>query len=216
MEEAKQRKGALSHTRSIAYVGLTIAIMAVSAWVTVPIGPVPLTLQMFAFTFAIVLLTPSQCIAAVAGYLLLGAVGVPVFSGMRGGIGVLSGVTGGYLWGYLLGAAAAVLFLSVVRQRMDAKAGCAVRDGSEAAVERASAGMGAKVILFLRNAGFELMAGVIFTGIAYLCGWAQYMVVAHVSAQVAFWSAIAPFIVVDLVKIVVAVICARSVKTAIS
>ena len=80
-----------SRTRSIAFVGLTIAVMAVSAWVTIPLGPVPFTLQMFAMAFAVVVLTPREAIAAIAGYLALGAVGVPVFSGMRGGIGVLAG-----------------------------------------------------------------------------------------------------------------------------
>ena len=78
-----------TRARSIAYVALTIAIMAVSAWITVPLGPIPFTLQMFAFTFAIVVLRPSEAMAATLGYLALGAIGVPVFSGMRGGIGVL-------------------------------------------------------------------------------------------------------------------------------
>lgn len=97
-------------TRSVVFVGLTIAIMAVSAWVVVPLGPIPFTLQMFAITFAIVVLSPKEAIAAITGYLLLGAVGVPVFSGMRGGIGVLAGPTGGFLWGYLFGVAAAARF----------------------------------------------------------------------------------------------------------
>ena len=88
-----------SRTRAIAYVAMTIAIIAVSAWVTVPIGPVPFTLQMFAVTFALLILKPKQAIAAIAGYLALGAIGVPVFSGMRGGVGVLMGPTGGFLWG---------------------------------------------------------------------------------------------------------------------
>ena len=111
METARTKTSASARTRSVAFVGLTIAIMAVSAWVTVPLGPVPFTLQMFAITFAIVVLRPKEAIAAIAGYLLLGAVGVPVFSGMRGGLGVLAGPTGGFLWGYLLGVSAAVLFL---------------------------------------------------------------------------------------------------------
>lgn len=66
MEEAKVMQAAPARTRtqSIAYVALTIAIMAVSAWITVPLGPIPFTLQMFAFTFAIVVLRPSEAIAA--------------------------------------------------------------------------------------------------------------------------------------------------------
>lgn len=86
MESTETRSMPAQRTRSVAFVGLTIAIIAVSAWVVVPIGPIPFTLQMFAITFAIVVLSPKEAIAAITGYLLLGAVGVPVFSGMRGGI----------------------------------------------------------------------------------------------------------------------------------
>lgn len=196
----------LSRTRSIAFVGLTIAIMAVSAWVTVPLGPIPFTLQMFAVTFAIVVLKPQEAIAAIVGYLLLGAIGVPVFSGMRGGVGVLAGPTGGFLWGYLFGVAAAVLLLMVVRSRSARRE--AQADPASAA---ALTGM-QKVLGFLRVAGVEIVAGILFTAISYLCGWAQYMAVAGVGPEAAFLACIAPFVVVDLIKIVAAVACARAVK----
>lgn len=196
----------LSRTRSIAFAGLTIAIMAVSAWVTVPLGPIPFTLQMFAVTFAIVVLKPQEAIAAIVGYLLLGAIGVPVFSGMRGGVGVLVGPTGGFLWGYLFGVAAAVLLLMVVRSRSARRE--AQADPASAA---ALTGM-QKVLGFLRVAGVEIVAGILFTAISYLCGWAQYMAVAGVGPEAAFLACIAPFVVVDLIKIVAAVACARAVK----
>lgn len=196
----------LSRTRSIAFVGLTIAIMAVSAWVTVPLGPIPFTLQMFAVTFAIVVLKPQEAIAAIVGYLLLGAIGVPMFSGMRGGVGVLAGPTGGFLWGYLFGVAAAVLLLMVVRSRSARRE--AQADPASAA---ALTGM-QKVLGFLRVAGVEIVAGILFTAISYLCGWAQYMAVAGVGPEAAFLACIAPFVVVDLIKIVAAVACARAVK----
>lgn len=191
MVHAQVAAKGISRTRSLAFVGLTIAIMAVSAWVTIPIGPVPFTLQMFALVFAIVVLTPKECVAAVAGYLALGAVGLPVFSGMRGGVGVLAGPTGGFLWGYLFGAAAVALLLWVVRNRGDKQIGA--------------------------RAGFcvELLAGVLFTAVSYLCGWAQFMAVMGVSADAAFAVAIAPFIVVDAIKIVAAVTCARAVRAAV-
>lgn len=196
----------LSRTRSIAFVGLTIAIMAVSAWVTVPLGPIPFTLQMFAVTFAIVVLKPQEAIAAIVGYLLLGAIGVPVFSGMRGGVGVLAGPTGGFLWGYLFGVAAAVLLLMVVRSR-------SARREAQADPASAAALTGVqKVLGFLRVAGIEIVAGILFTTISYLCGWAQYMAVAGVGPEAAFLACIAPFVVVDLIKIVAAVACARAVK----
>lgn len=196
----------LSRTRSIAFVGLTIAIMAVSAWVTVPLGPIPFTLQMFAVMFAIVVLKPQEAIAAIVGYLLLGAIGVPVFSGMRGGVGVLAGPTGGFLWGYLFGVAAAVLLLMVVRSRSARRE--AQADPASAA---ALTGM-QKVLGFLRVAGVEIVAGILFTAISYLCGWAQYMAVAGVGPEAAFLACVAPFVVVDLIKIVAAVACARAVK----
>ena len=118
MEQVRKGAASASRTRSIAFVGLAVAIMAVSAWVTVPLGPVPFTLQMFAITFAIVMLSPKECIAAIVLYLALGAIGLPVFSGMSGGIAKLMGPTGGFLWGYIFGVAAAVGLLYVLRRRM--------------------------------------------------------------------------------------------------
>lgn len=202
------RKGASSRSRSVAFVGLTIALIAASAIIAVPIGPVPITLQMFAITFAIVVLPPKAAAAAIVGYLLLGAVGVPVFSGMRGGIGVLAGPTGGFLWGYLLGVPLASLFLASARKAFGNGGGGARLSRAE----RAAQSVPQRVISFLRNFGLELVAGIIFTAVAYVCGWAQYMVVAQVGPEVAFLAACAPFIALDLAKIIAAVVCARAVK----
>ena len=203
-----------SRTRSVAFVGLTIAIMAVSAWVTIPLGPVPFTLQMFAVTFAIVLLTPAQALAAISGYLLLGAVGLPVFSGMRGGIGVLvAGPTGGFLWGYFFGVAAAVGLLYLVRTRTNWDD--AARRRSIDPAKRAAMSFGQKAVAFLRISGIELVAGVLFTAVAYACGCIQYMALANADLATAFAVCCAPFIVVDLVKIAAAVACAQTVRTAL-
>ena len=203
METVRTKTSASARTRSVAFVGLTIAIMAVSAWVTVPLGPVPIT-------FAIVVLTPKEAIAAITGYLLLGAVGVPVFSGMRGGIGVLAGPTGGFLWGYLLGVAAAALFLYAARTRFGQAGGRRIPRMTRA--ERAALSPTQRATNFFRNFGLEVAAGVIFTTVAYVCGWAHFMVVAQVGPLAAFLTACAPFIAVDFCKIVAAVVCARAVK----
>ncbi len=209
--------GAASRTRSIAFVALTIAIMAVSAWVTIPLGPIPFTLQMFAIPFAIVVLTPKQAIAAIAGYLILGAIGVPVFSGMRGGFGVLAGPTGGFLWGYIFGVAAAAFFLQFVRTRANRGVDRAklAREAADDPAAVASLSIGAKALRFFRMAGAEVIAGVIFTAIAYVCGCIQYMALMHVGVEVAFLTCCAPFIVLDLIKIVAAVLCAQPVRIAI-
>ena len=182
---AKPLAATASRTRSIAFVALSIAVIVVSAWVTVPIGPVPFTLQMFAVTFAILVLTPRQAIGAIAGYLALGAIGVPVFSGMRGGFGVLLGPTGGFLWGYVIGVALAAGLLSLLRRR---------------GIDNFATGMA---------------AGIVFTVVAYVCGWAQYMAVAQVGPVEALLVTVAPFIVVDLIKIAAATAVARAVIRAV-
>ena len=213
MDMAQMNSGMASRTRAIAFIGLTIAITAISAWVTVPIGPVPFTLQMFAVTFAVVVLTPREAIASIAGYLALGAVGVPVFSGMRGGIGVLAGPTGGFLWGYLFGVAAAVLLLYVVRTRTNWDAVSASPDFD--ALNLSLPSPVARFVRFMRIAGIEVAAGMLFTGIAYVCGWAQFMAVTGATPEVAFMTCIAPFIAVDFIKILAAVVCARAVRAAV-
>jgi biotin transport system substrate-specific component len=87
--------------RLTVYASLFAALMAVGAYLAVPIGPVPIVLQnMFVFLAAL-LLGRRWGLASVAVYLLAGASGLPVFAGGLGGIGRLVGPTGGYLAGYL-------------------------------------------------------------------------------------------------------------------
>ena len=69
--------------------------------VPVPMSPVPFSLATFVVYLVGILLGTKQGVVCVLVYLVLGAVGLPVFSGFSGGIGVLFGPTGGYLFGYL-------------------------------------------------------------------------------------------------------------------
>ena len=87
----------------MAYIALFAALMAVCSWISIP-ATVPFTLQTFAIFAALGLLGGKRGTVAVAVYLLLGAIGVPVFAGFQGGIGALLGTTGGYLLGFLLSA----------------------------------------------------------------------------------------------------------------
>ena len=87
--------------RMSVYASLLAALMAVGAYLAVPIGPVPVVLQnMFVF-LAPLLLGRRWGLASVAVYLLAGACGLPVFAGGMGGIGRFAGPTGGFLLGYL-------------------------------------------------------------------------------------------------------------------
>ena len=89
----------MKRTRDMAYMALMAVVIAVCAWITVP-GPVPFTMQTFGVFCALELLRGRRGSGAVAVYILLGAVGLPVFSGFTGGIGQLLGVTGGYIVGF--------------------------------------------------------------------------------------------------------------------
>lgn len=89
--------------KEIPYVALGIALISICSWISIPAG-IPFTLQTFAVCLVTALLGLKCGLWAVAGFILLGAMGVPVFSGFRGGPGVLLGTTGGYLIGFLFTA----------------------------------------------------------------------------------------------------------------
>lgn len=175
-----------SRAQSIVRIALTIAIMAVSAWISIPIGPVPFTLQCFAIAFAICVLPAKECLASVGGYLVLGAFGVPVFSSMRGGISILAGVTGGFLWGYFIGALAGLVILAAFKK------------------------MGKD-----RTFVACLCACVAYLLCTYFCGTVQFMGVAGASVQAALAACVIPFVPVDIAKLVAASLVARAVDHAV-
>ena len=84
-------------------IALFVALMAICAWITIP-AAVPVTMQTFGVCLALLLLGGKRGAICMAVYLLLGAVGVPVFSGFRGGVSALVGSTGGYLVGFIVSA----------------------------------------------------------------------------------------------------------------
>lgn len=90
-------------TVDLAYTALFAVLIAVCAWVSIPMT-VPFTLQTFAVFAALATLGGRRGTFAVVGYILLGAVGLPVFSGFQGGLGVLLGATGGYILGFFCSA----------------------------------------------------------------------------------------------------------------
>ncbi len=89
--------------RDMAHIALFAALIAVCSWISIP-ATVPFTLQTFAVFCSLCLLGGKKGFFAVLVYILLGATGLPVFAGFRGGPGVLLGTTGGYILGFLLQA----------------------------------------------------------------------------------------------------------------
>ena len=88
--------------RKMARCALFSALLSVCAWVSIPLGDSFVTLQTLGIFLCLGLLGGKWGTASILIYLLLGAVGLPVFSGFRGGMGVLLDTTGGYLTGFLL------------------------------------------------------------------------------------------------------------------
>jgi len=164
-----------SPTRQLVVGGLLAALLASSAWISFPIGTVPLTLQVFVVVLIGLLLPPGPAAMAVGVYLLLGALGAPVFAGGHGGLGVLFGPTGGYLFGFLAGATAgAFVRRLLVRRRV-------------------------------REVTADAAAALTTVAIIYALGWLQLALVTDMAPLQAFAVGVAPFLIFDVVKAVAAV-----------
>ena len=168
-------------------VALMAAFTAVAAQIAIPLEPVPFTLQVLAVVLTGLLLGPRYGSLAMAIYLLVGAVGIPVFSGFRGGLGILLGDTGGYLLAYPLAAALA-----------------GVAAGAVANAPRRRA----LIVGFLW--------GSLALAVIYALGAAWLMVLAGLSPGAALVAGVLPFVVFDLIKVGLANLVAVAVAPAIA
>lgn len=175
-----------AHTdaRRTSTTALLAALLAGSALLTIPLHPVPLTMQVFIVVLIALLVEPRWAAFAVGTYLLIGAAGLPVFAGLRGGVSSLVGPTGGFLFGFLIGAVA----------------------GAWTRVEMERRGA-------MRIAADCVAAGVVI-GVVYLAGWAQLAFVANLTPLHALAAGVAPFVVVDVLKAAAAVAVVEGVRKA--
>ena len=90
-------------TYDIVYIGLFAVLIAICSWISIP-ATVPFTLQTLGVFLTVSMLGGRRGTLSVLVYILLGAIGLPVFSGFTGGIGILLGNTGGYIIGFLFSA----------------------------------------------------------------------------------------------------------------
>ena len=166
---------------------LMAAFTAVAAQISIPLEPVPFTLQVLAVVLTGLLLGPRYGALAMGVYVLVGAVGVPVFAGFRGGLGVLFGDTGGYLLAYPLAAAVA---------------GLAARSTANAPRRRGL------VVGFLW--GSAALA------VIYAIGATWLAVLAGLSPAAAVAAGVLPFVLFDLIKVGLAALVAVAVAPAIA
>ncbi len=92
-----------SKTYDMVYIAVFAVLIAICSWISIP-TTVPFTLQTFAVFLAVGVLGGKRGSLSVLIYILLGAVGIPVFAGFSGGFGILLGSTGGYIIGFLFSA----------------------------------------------------------------------------------------------------------------
>lgn len=172
-------------TVDMAYIALFAVMIAVCSWISIP-ATVPFTLQTFGVFLAVGVLGGKRGTLAVLVYLLLGMVGLPVFAGFSGGMGCLLGSTGGYIMGFLFSAL--VMW----------------------AMERL---LGKKPWVL----ALSMVLGLI---VCYAFGTVWFMqVYAKTTGAIGLWTALGwcvfPYILPDLVKIVLAMVLCKRLAAAI-
>lgn len=156
-------------TKTIVYVGVTAALIAVCSQISFPFpGGIPVTLQTFALAFAGYLLGSKKGTLSVLVFLLLGAAGAPVFAGFKGGLSAITGLTGGFLTGFIL----MPLFCGMAR--------CSK----------------SKILLIVLS-----LCGLICV---HLCGILWFAHIGNISVMAAFLRASAPFIIKDIISMIIA------------
>jgi biotin transport system substrate-specific component len=163
------------------------AVTAVAAQITIPLSPVPFTLQVLAVILSGLLLGVRHGALAQAIYVLVGATGVPVFAGFKGGLGVVLGPTGGFLISYPIAAAVAGL--------------------AAYTVARASRRRALWTGFLWGCAGLAAI---------YALGATWLAVVAGLSPTEALAAGVLPFVIFDLIKVGLAAIVAVAAAPAIA
>ena len=171
-----------SKTYDIVYIAVFAVIMAICSWISIP-TTVPFTLQTFGVFIAVGILGGKRGTLAVLVYIILGAIGVPVFSGFTGGVGILAGTTGGYIIGFLFSALVMWLMEKI--------------PGKRSVIQVISMIVGLIVCYAFGTAWFMIVYsranGAV--GLAAVLGWC-----------------VIPFIIPDLVKIAFAYVLSRKLK----
>lgn len=186
MSEAAVKSQAKSkiRTSTIVITGMMAAVLAILSIVQIP-GPtgVPFTLQVFAVALCGYVLGTRLGALAVVIYILLGTVGVPVFAGMTAGPGVLMGVSGGFIFGFIIQAACCGLF---VRRSFNNKT--------------------ARIVALV-------IAGLIGTAICEILGAITISLVGGMSYPAALVYCFTAFYPMDVVKVMLALVISLAVRS---
>ena len=180
-----------SRTQDLVTAALVAAIMVVLGPLAINAGAVPITLQIFPVVLAALLLPAEWAAGAMAIYLFLGAVGIPVYAHGGAGLGTLLGPTGGYIFGFVAAAGLA----AVVRKMVCSH----VSDGAA----DVAAGVTAIVVVYLLGWAWLAFGPTHIPG-ATMAG----------RALTAFVAGVVPFLIPDAIKAAVAILVATAVRRA--
>ena len=181
MDVTRSNRVSKLKTLDMAYIAVGAVLIAICSWIAIP-AAVPFTLQTFAVFTMAGLLGGKRGTISILIYILLGAIGVPVFAGFSGGVGILLGSTGGYIIGFI--GTALVMW------------GMEILFGKKLIVQIISMIAGLVVCYAFGTAWFMVVYaqsnGAV--GLAAVLGWC-----------------VIPFIIPDLIKIALAVVISRRV-----
>ena len=165
---------------------LMTAVLCILAPISIPIGPVPISLGLFAVFLSAYILGSKWAAVSCAIYLALGAVGLPVFSGFSGGIGKLFGPTGGYLIGYIFTVIIAGMFIAFADKHFESKK---------------------------KHFAFVLFGMIVALLVTYAFGTVWFVIWSGTGIGYALTVCVLPFIPFDLVKIVIAMLLGNLVRS---
>lgn len=169
-------------TQNMALIAIFTALIAVCSWISIP-GQVPFTLQTFAVFVTAGLLGYKRGIISIVVYIILGMIGIPVFSGMKAGVSVIVGPTGGYIVGFIL----TVLIIGI---------GMKLAENKSKSVKL--------VITFV-----SMLLGDVA---CFLIGTLWFMYITKSGLVFSLLNCVVPFIIPDIVKIAVALIVVDRMK----
>ncbi len=108
-------------TLDLTYIAIGAVLIAICSWISIP-TTVPFTMQTFAVFFILAILNGKRGTVSIIIYVLLGAVGIPVFAGFSSGLGILLGTTGGYIIGFIFMGVIYIIFTHFLPNKLWVKA----------------------------------------------------------------------------------------------
>ena len=188
-EASAKSKSKATKNRAFIYdlvlIAISAALITVCSWISIPLGPVPFTLQTMAILAVMLTCGGRRGTISILVYLVMGACGIPVFAGFKGGVTSLIGPTGGFLVGFLIARLIYWLLEKLIFKKL----------------------MTSTVKTWI----FGAINSVIFEVVLYIVGVIWFMTVyaaktGPIGLGAVMTMCVIPFIIPDIVKLIAAVI----------